>query len=61
MDKQTIMMLLLYVIIASTLINVLVFGNKKLLANPKAQKIIRRVFIAGIVLLFITLVTFFSV
>ena len=61
MDKQTIMMLLLYVIIASTLINVLVFGNKKLLANSKAQKIIRRVFIAGIVLLFITLVTFFSV
>lgn len=60
MEKPAIL-IILYVIIASTLINIFFFSNKKLMNNPKAKHWFRVSFIAGIVVFFITLVVYLYV
>ena len=60
MEKPAIS-IILYVIIASTLINIFFFSNKKLINNPKAKQWFRVSFIAGIVVFIITLAAYLYV
>jgi hypothetical protein len=60
MDKQNIIFLILFIIIASTLINVLVLGNKKITDNPKLRKFFRISLITGVVVFSLTLIIYLS-
>ncbi len=50
--------IILYVIIAATLINIFFFSNKKLLENPKVKRGLRISVIIGIVFFFVVLILF---
>jgi len=60
MGKQNIIFLILFIIIASTLINVLVLGNKKITDSPKSRKFFRISLITGIVVFLLTLIIYLS-
>lgn len=57
MEKNS-MFIILYVIIAATLINIFFFSNKKLLENPKVKRGLRISVIVGIVFFFAILILF---
>jgi amino acid transporter len=50
--------IILYVIIAATLINIFFLSNKKLLENPKVKRGLRISVIIGIVFFFVVLILF---
>lgn len=58
MENHSVIFIILYILIASTLINVLVLGNKKFAENPKVKKFLKVSLIAGIVVFVLTLLSF---
>jgi hypothetical protein len=49
MGKQVAIFIVLYIAIISTLLNILFFGNKKLMINPKMKKLLKISLLAGII------------
>lgn len=58
MGKNNIIFLILFVIIVSTLINVLFLQNKKITENPKYKRFFRVSLIAGLIVFTFVLITY---
>lgn len=61
MGKQVAIFIVLYIVIITTLLNILFFGNKKLMIYLKMKKLLKRSLLAGIIFFSIALFAYLSI